>query len=484
MAIYYNGLTLEIDSIQEFSRVPVYHHTKYLYTRHTLRCRCIYNPNATAYAYANVPGLIVEDRAGVGLFGGATVANLNAAKNQGRAGSLTDTQVRHALMTPRRLLIYTTEALPGQATVELLVSPARRPDAGGGVYFYTEDASRGPFPLCANIVKRHANKTLEIDFGIRTDLNECHLFSITPTPLIGHHWSMQRKVDQDFFSTRIIQGEAVFRMDRMAQLTARADDFITWLAHPVPPGFQRIGSEVMPSEDGTKVNYVLVDKEKPFTLSSVVRNWGVTRIEAYLKSGYSHMGWERWATEASLLVANALDSINVDPVHDASMLNALSLRGTMLAIRALPVTRTALVCKVWGNRNATRQNLLKVAYGIFSNLINANDFAASTSNASVVEDLVGKYVEATIEVERGPFNTSYQVGGVATIVDLFNGMAPAEEIAGITTSALGSNPFPPGDGVVRGTYTAALVSQAIAGSCTVLTEPSEPGQFANRSPDV
>lgn len=450
--LQYHGITLEIDSVQRFSREAVYHFNRYLYTRFVLVCRVVYNPQATSYL----------DPA---AYGGKNVAGPPPAV-KGLAPALTDQEVRHFLLTPRRQLSWTHEGItPLNSTEEMLVSPARKQQAPNE--FYTLDANNGPVPLYCNLVKRHANKTLEFDYAIQTDLNECHRYDSDNPAVLSHFWRMGVKVDQDQFATRHVTGEVVFRTDRLAELHADPDDFRRDFFHPVPAGFQRIDIQVEPSEDGTRCSYSFVDVQRPFTILGWRQNH-VTRIEAYHE-----------AASFAPSVENAAIAILGQRI--GSEKRGLDI---MPIVKNAPTKNDSLVVRVWGNREATRRGLALVAQKVLDAILPDQliDGRASGSNDfSITEDLMGKFVELKASVVRGPGGTTDSfAGGVADldkIMLMWRYVRDKDEIDDVTTGALGENPIGTIDSGTRGTFTGALVSASLRGACDVLAAPTDPGRY-------
>lgn len=155
-----------------------------------------------------------------------------------RRAPVTDISLRHILSQPRQQLVV------GVGTVESLRSPRKG---------FTVDSHNGPKPIQWDVVQISGTKTFIVDFAIQVALNECYLFNTkAPSVLLSHRWQMMGETDQDGYTTRYIQGRAVFNTEKLLAVGGQADDFRDALFHPVPMNFRRGDIKTYPSEDGSE----------------------------------------------------------------------------------------------------------------------------------------------------------------------------------------------------------------------------------------
>jgi hypothetical protein len=358
----------------------------------------------------------------------------------------------------------------GQLEATILVSPAQKP--GGGFDRYAEDANRGPIPLECRLVKRHGDKTLEIDYAIRTDLNECHLFTQSPPSIISHLWTMAHDIDQDHYTTRHVQGQAVFRADRLLDRGNVPDDFRSTLFHAVPENMRRFNIKVQTTEDGTRCVYSFVDKEMPLNIDSgIAQEQGVTRIEAFWKVGYHKISVDMMLLTG---VAIAFGSGGVGPDF---------------LMNAVPHIRKSLVVRVWGSRISRRGDLYAFGMRIVGHLLPLGSAFGVSMDHDVTEDVAGKFVEINTSAVSGPVQSIIDIVrtgsagtaalGVMNLEAMMVGGGPGkdDDIPGVFTSKPAVNPAPPNDSGTRGTFVRKIVSQILAEPCHRFTRPPEPGVY-------
>lgn len=245
MLLTYGGIPLEIEHIARWDQRDDYSDdgTTYLFTHHRLSVRGVINLAAMARN---------KNPQGIGL-----------------TMPFSKPQIELLLSRPRQLL-----------TVQvgdrfLLMSPAMKPAGVAPNLFYPTDCKNGPCPIGTPLVSLHGQKTAVVDFDIETWVNPT--LSTTGSALLAHRWSMQHDIDENFFTTRTIQGHAVFRTDHLLDRGEVPDDFRQRLFHSVPPNFTRIRVSVQITEDGTRCNYTIVDRQNTINLDPSL---GITKVEA------------------------------------------------------------------------------------------------------------------------------------------------------------------------------------------------------------
>lgn len=457
--------TLFLDPVQQlgYEQVPVWDGPTYLYTIHRFHFRGTYNPATFAYDLA-------------GRVGPAYVA-----------GSLPPTSnnaTRHFLMQPRGTFVYNiggvlvpgvginggieaahfppqnisipgTNANPNGQPITigpngLPINPLN--PAGGFIPVISDleqypcDAANGPTPLHCNVVEVKGTKTFLVDWAIESYVNESYRFqsSQSLSALLSHLWTVEEDLDQDFFATRTITGHAIFRSDRLLALGTAPDDYRAWLFHPVQKNFKRNVQQVIPSSDGLRLDYVLVDRENAFNLLSnntvngnvvpAVVGLGVTRIEATYTHGYRRqVGLEQASGNALIGLAEAAIAFG--------LIKKIPLAGFLEAERAvdhlgrladaIPIRSQHLVCRVWGNRSSTRANLYKTAVAVLAAKVSTTSAILGAGVISVTEDLMGKFIELDAEVSSGPIESLYIAGGSLFPLPVVG----PDELANVTQSA-------------------------------------------------
>ncbi|OAI39614.1 hypothetical protein AYO40_01230 [Planctomycetaceae bacterium SCGC AG-212-D15] len=272
--VSYNGVILPVTDHLSLDRVNVYDGPQFLYQRVTLHVRTIYNPTVTTYApdpvNATVNGFIVP------------------ASTPNTLPATTDSTIRFALAQPRKVLKYVV------GDQVLIQSPGLEPD---GATPYPCDAKGGPFPTANPIVEAINRTTFLVDWTIETYVNESANNMIVGAPVLSHRWVRRQMIDENFYSTIITTGHAIFPANilavfqtnaggaasgQLANLDGRSpvtsvfpDEFRSWLWHAVPNRFKREAATVTANADGVSIDYTLVDRMK-----NVFFPTGVTRVEA------------------------------------------------------------------------------------------------------------------------------------------------------------------------------------------------------------
>ncbi len=224
------GLVLDICRInswqQEIARDPS--GLDYLWTVHTVDATCVFNPTATAVT--------------AGDYGPVTARN-----------------VKTILMQPQKFLKVTL------GSEDVLVSPVMFDDVR--VENPTVDCTVGPVPLACNVEAVHGSKSLIVRFVIRTWLNE---YTPKQSGLQSHRWNETDYIDELHYTTRVMEGTAIFRKDYVTAEDLRPDDMRVLFNHPVPLNFQRQSIRITSIEqEGTMISYEIIDQETPVNLNSM-----------------------------------------------------------------------------------------------------------------------------------------------------------------------------------------------------------------------
>lgn len=371
--ISYNGILLEVLRVWDYKREPVFNGPDYLYTRHQLFVRCLFNPAAVAYTKrGNAPGVFPVRARGLNV-----------------GGAETDDAIKHFLSQPRKTLLWTIPDLRTAADRILLLSPSLNPANKAS---YPCDAANGPFPRVLGVVAIKGTKSFLVDWAIETFVNECDLYlggsesgGRAGSIILSNRWQMAEDLDQDFFTTRTIRGRAVFRADRLLAMGSRADDFRNYFASfPLPRAYHRVRVSVVVSEDGTACDYVIIDRELPIR----VRAKGITRIEFVSSKAFSWAGGEKTIFGGSFK--------DYDKVIES--------------ISRVPSLDRKCRIRVWGHAFTTRQQILRalelgvtlwLAEARQVGLMASGNMLAYGRHMNVTIDHTGKYGEAEIAVLGG-----------------------------------------------------------------------------------
>ncbi len=387
-----DSIVLLNTNIVEHHREHEYDGPTYLWTKHTIRLTAIYNPLLNSWNQNN-PQALPSARAGF-------------------KGPVTDVTLRHYLAQPRRNL-------------QLYI--------GGQLYFQspragtTVDAQNGPMPRVNNIRLISGTKTFLVDLTFETCLNESYLFTNKPTVMLSHTYSSEHDVDQDFYTTRVIHGHAFFDTSRLVQLGARADDFRAYLFHGISPGFHRVSIQAQVDEGGGELLYTIVDREITHSLGNYARSRNVTRIQCTHNS--SNQTPSVWAATIGMV--------------GTTLQGAPSPTGIFNAVAGLvPIGTQDVVCKVWGNNNATRQQLREIALMIIEWRFRNVPANTAGQYVSWLDDVKGMWVQGTCRMQHAAFLEVLKSGFFAGIFDAVTfgvfkeATAPGEPIKGM--------PIPPG----------------------------------------
>ncbi len=474
-------IDLLLDPVQQigFEQKMIWDGPTYLYTRMRFRFRGTFNPN-------NFSWDLFDSLDNDGTF--------FPAFSRGGLPTQTLEAVRHFWSQPRGTLVYNIggTALNGGVGLagisggqEAIHCPTDilGADSAGNPVAYQFDCNNGPTPIALDVVEIKGERTYLIDWTVECAVNECFLFktSRTLSALLSQRWTMEEDLDQDFFATRTIKGHAIFRSDRLQVLGAKADDYRAWLFHGVQNNFKRTVQQVLISEDGLRLDYVLIDRETPFNLVPSVVGLGVTRIEAFYTNGFSRgVGTEEFGLRAGRLGLEAFALVGLgafnDPFIGARRAIDLGLNAFDVYLDNVPRFTQQLVCRVWGNRASTRATMLPVAINVMSSRIGLVPIQLGSGHINLTEDLMGKFIELSAMVRTGPLTGVVLAGGAHLAI----GAIGADDMPSVSQSAPSGQTLPV-LGFARETMY-ATVAQVLTGSCGLTPEPDQPPDFQTRTP--
>jgi len=333
--VTYNGVRLEVERTANLTAEPVYDRAGvgYLYTHIVFEAECIYSPFATA-------------------------ANRNAGAP--------DTPGRMGDSLGKTLKAWLTEKLNAphkQLIIDLgpdNVITAPQVDKFPGV---TSDCNNGPQPMRGiAIMEIDGDYAAIVRFGIECWISDCDKI------VLSNRWHMRTSTTVDAFTTRVIIGEAVLRTDLMRLAGVNADNFRSSYFMPCPPQFKRDLADGVLSDDGARLQYMIVDREQPLALgASGVGGRSVTRIIGTATAGsVTDTGmWAQTLHESSATLWNV--GLNFVPYLGvtAAVVSLLGLSGNMYyAYSRIATNRAAASVRAYGNPNALVSDLVKVAAAV------------------------------------------------------------------------------------------------------------------------
>lgn len=428
MFIKYGALDFEIERIYRWDHRAVFDETgqDYLYDHIVIGVQCVLNTAATR---------------------SDAVMRRPVQGNRGTYAAASVRDLRTYMMQPR---------LPLQVRIGpefILESPPRKP---GKIIpsIFPCDAKGGPQPLAFNVINNYgAGRTIIATFEVETWINDFINKDKTPA-ILSNRWTMTHDIDEFHYTTRTIQGRAVFRKDLLVgpinvvpadaaagSPAAYPDDFRAKLFHPIPNNYKRVSVNVTQPGDGTILDYRITDVEQPVNLG---RDNPIVKMKGNIQSGWDGRG--RFFAFASWYVKMTIE--------------------------------------VWGRRSTSREQLIKACARALASLgFNGADNAggffgqARLWHCNWNVDLFDRYASCTMGVAASgategarvwtgnAFNTRWRNDIIADF---------PEQLDGVTTNADAPNPPPPnGDGSV-GTSLVRMVTQILSSPATVPVRPPAP----------
>jgi hypothetical protein len=489
--LYYRGIQLQVCRfLTGCERAPIYDGPTYLYTRWRIHCQCLYNPQGTSYDFP-----VVADRPGPG---GPIVSPMLPPQ--------TDQAIRHRLMARRGQLVL------GVGNNAWLVSPQQG---------FTVDSANGPTPLYCNVRKGPGGRSFIVEYGIETCLRECNLESSTyPSIFLSHRWEMEHRLDDDFFTTRIIRGHVIFDTARLqqggtalGQQVLIPDQYRGAFFHPIPMNCQRSIPVIRQHADGNSVEYVIEDEEQSVNLGFDLTEVGVTQIECShtanlgVPSEFAHrralgqtamsvilgvVGGVGAAQSAQRAIDEARAQRGQRPTSRfqrglhygaaaAAGLATGGLAGIGAVVGVTPMMTHTIAVRVGGDGTSSKAALTDVAQRIIAlrlaGIVQAGifgDFGHFGNESAISWDMKGRVVEVTyMQITALLGFTNLIINDIPEIhYPAFNF---ADRVPGLLEPGDGTtNALPPGDFLTRGTMLEMIVAQGLQDPCTPIYSPTPP----------
>ena len=369
-----SSIELQILKTLHVSRHPVYDGPTLLYHEWNVEVIGRYNPFATSYV--------------AGAIGG------NPIFRQGSDPATTDSAIRDRLMTPRRQLhLFIGNSL-------LVSSPA----AG-----FPCDPKLGPFPYRADILQITGDKHADLRFGIRFFVNPCTSVVNPTATILSHRWTQERIVDQDGFATLTTNGHAIFDASKLQFFGAVPDEFIDGMLRPLEGGFRRDSVQVVAHEDGSELQYCLVDRQTPMSIANSV-GLVCSRIECYHTSSISRLGvtegmeqgFESGARIGRSLLGDSGDALGIQSGAKALGVMGFALAGAGLGgfRGGIPTEVHNVLVRVWGHRNSPKRNLETICRAIVDTLLVNSGYETDWKivagfDISIMRDVAGRFVQVS-----------------------------------------------------------------------------------------
>lgn len=123
------------------------------------------------------------------------------------------------------------------------------------------DALNGPVVEDCQIYEIHGVSLFRIKFRITAHVLPA-VASSADSGIISNQWDVYLDVDQDRTAVRTTVGRVAFRTDEITRRRINADSLRrAFMAHRVPPKFQRVAVNVHAHSDGATIDYRVTDKQ-------------------------------------------------------------------------------------------------------------------------------------------------------------------------------------------------------------------------------
>lgn len=233
--IYYNGISLSNVSTKRFEESVVYDDTGTDVSHHRFIVRVV------GYCFQHTSGVTPTMGVGTNSLARTAVQSENA--------------LRSMLMEPRRDFIMNVNGQP------ILSATANN----GKIAPPWGDVNNGPKPAFCNVTLIAGAKLIRVEWEVEICLVECDN-NQNNTGVLYNRWSMQDTFDEDFYTTRTLNG----RMRVLPGLGPH--NFRNFVIPALQAGFQRNSISLTATPDGLTLEYTVIDVEKyaapPFPATS------------------------------------------------------------------------------------------------------------------------------------------------------------------------------------------------------------------------
>lgn len=227
----------------------------------------------------------------------------------------TDAALRHRLVQPRgKLRLVFSSCLDGSlypgtdqgegGSLKQLWLESPSPPVGQNLPAAC-DLDNGPRPQVHSIQDVFGDGRLfMVTFQVQTTVNDCRTNidgAADHEPLLSNQWTASLTYDEQYFSTRIVQGLAIFRADVVNNFLRDPSQFQLKILPPVPGNCKRFIDELTQLPDGYSFAYTVRDVEQPMTyidrplksdgtFDENARPRNVTNFDIVVERTYEQMG--------------------------------------------------------------------------------------------------------------------------------------------------------------------------------------------------
>ena len=361
MHLYYNGVQLQLERTSAVDITPVMDASgmDFLYRKITVSMICVWNPLATC---SNAGGFIPPGARLVNNI--PTKPTINPIPNTALPGDrlgLSLANLQETLMVPQRpLRIWIAQDRVWDVPITFLddaaaagVGPIPRQGQPGAVFGNANfiqaacDPGGGPFPEDCKILQIIGDKSAIIQYRITFHDTDCDNY------VLSNRWRVTSHVNADWTTTRVTEGRAVFRLDKLTFDGFVADQFRQELVIGVPNGFIRKSVNVTATEDGREIHYQIVDRELHLNLGT---NNAAIQVDGHVTTGAAvpyHTVFEATMAGAAAATNIALDVAKLD------FYSAMEK-----AAKILPRPRAMAVIRVTGPKSCNRVLLAQTAVAV------------------------------------------------------------------------------------------------------------------------
>lgn len=314
MNVSYNGVELEVLSVEEFVRQQVWteDQTTHLWDHVSLRCKAWVNPNATALSHF----LGTENQRQGGYAERVIEESDQRAAAYAESGFgtpdpsdtpvLTVLDMVSRLRDPRKkLVVWLHDKLDGSAenSAEIILESP--------VGDHVCDHDNGPRCTVFGIEPWHGNASLVVDVQIETAVDACN----AKGPILSNRWDLEVVYDEaNYAAAYVIQGEMIFAIDRLLNEGLSADSFRAFMVPPCPAGYQREPPQFRLSPNGNAVQYRIIDRQTPMSFPGAViqdgpdmgKPSGAARVEVHESRAFSTPHWASAAYDGLGALGNAI----------------------------------------------------------------------------------------------------------------------------------------------------------------------------------
>lgn len=258
---------------KEFDQEPVYDDsgTDLLYHKFTI--------SVVGYVHGSsvVIGNTNEDGSEKNV--GPAILNAGSIPVPRSGAAINETAVRAALNHPRQAFRLATgvesDSLLGGETL-LECYPASNNDPADANDANLIDVNNGPQPRGLRITNISNNNVFRVEYRIEICKLECATNGSNGngTGVLSNRWSLVEDVDDNFYTTRTIQGRL-----RIATSRVNALDFRAYVVPKLHRGFRRQSMRFEVSANGLTLDYTIIDRETAFTPPYPATSWAMRHTE-------------------------------------------------------------------------------------------------------------------------------------------------------------------------------------------------------------